>query len=505
MIKIHYNDDQDELFKALGGVMSRFIDYDARIKSACSEVISRKVLDDLRPPKGEFAQHMIIMGAGEPWSYNRNGDFFSIKVCAERFPTFMSHGAYYREHNHRSVKNSIGTIKFAAYNEKMARIELVVHGVISKAPDIYESIKRGDARANSMSARVTGDVCSICANFAKTTKEYCTHAADHMTQYLPEFRKYAFVLNPVPTFFDASDVAHPADRTAHYLEYKFADNEMRKAAAASNIVIPGADWAEYEKVCLPDGVEWSHAKQARLERLASHEQWLHQAMKEKGVDPVNGIIGDVSNNEKLAFACEAGSKMFSGELSDSDLAAFRKLRPGSFFGELAKRAAILPFRSFVAYVENKGMAQILSDPSVKKACSCILPQIFSRLLSDGAGCGNVSDSLFDGSSPGVLNADPNLNDPINKLMDDAGQKFNLHAEPMRRRIMRITIIKSASELPKARLGEMEISNDSRADFLAGIYGLYKVSALNAIDQNRHEPITEQHELAVVSHNRFCDT
>lgn len=496
MIKVHYNDDQDALFKACGGLMARFIDFDARVKSAASEVITRPLLEQFRPPKTHFAQHMTIMGDGEMWGWNRNGDNWSKLANTTRCHTFVTNGAYYREHNHRSRNLAIGEIKYAAHNPAMGRVELITWGDISKCEDIYESVKKGEYRSNSMSARVPFDVCSCCGKKSRSPADYCKHAAHRMNQWIEEFRKYAYVDNPEPTFFDASDVANPADRTAHAIEYLcHGDGELMKAASATHGIITGTQWAEVNGVCIPDERPpiFDPIKQATLQSLADEAKWFNDAYAEQQ------RLGGAIQSPKLAFACSIAPKMFDEDLSDSEIQTLRRVRQASLFGELAKRAAILPFRTFLAYATGKPIDEIRTCSSVKRAAS-ILPQVFERLLGDGCGCSNVSGDMFNASSPGVISVDPGVNDPVNQLLSTAEEKFSIAPEPMKNRVIHITIIKSGSEVINYR---DEPVNENLANMYAGIYGMYKVAALTEIKRYCPENISEVQTLLLAAHNNFA--
>ena len=92
-----------------------------------------------------------------------------------------------------------------------------------------------------------------------------------MGQYIPKF-------NVRPTFFDISDVANPADRIAHHLQYMFADSpELSKSASAE---FPFSDMlAERAGVMLPDDMDtvlgcMDRSSMKSLEKLASAESYL---------------------------------------------------------------------------------------------------------------------------------------------------------------------------------------------------------------------------------------
>lgn len=494
MIKEHAQDDQEHLFKACGGHMNFLLDADSRIKSAASEVISKQLVQQFLPPKGHFAQHMIIMGDGEAYGANRNGDFWSKKACVDRHPTFVSHGAYYREHRHRSKDQSIGEIKYAAHNPKMQRTELIVWGNIKKAEDIFESLKKGEARSNSMSARVAYDTCNCCAQKSPSPAVYCKHAAKQMNQWVPEFNKYAYVDNPNPTFFDASDVGYPADRIAHYLEYAFPDAEMRKSASANNYVVNGAEWAKFSGICIPDAPElqltpWQNNL---LEKLASHEQWIANSF----------VSGDAyrSLDAKLAFVREISPKLYNRDLNDSEISELRNLRPQTFFGKMASAAAILPFRTFLAYVQGRTMDDLNNDPAVKLAATEVLPRVFRKLVKDGCACCALNPQIFNGNSEGTVAIDPNVNDPVSKLLTEMGHAYTVNPEAVKKRAVHITITKSGSYSPANYRENSNVENNS-AEFLAGIYGMYKLAALQDM-YNRGIFISEPIELLLTANNSY---
>lgn len=496
MIKIHFQDDQDALFKACGGHMTRLIDFGARVKSAASEAIPKSVIERFKPDADHFLQHMIIMGDTETYGQNRNGDGWSKSANEKYHPTFVTHGAYYREHNHRSKDLSIGPIKYAAYNPEMARTELLVWGNIKKAEDIYEALKRGDGRSNSMSARVPNDRCNCCGHVAKTPEYYCKHAKHQMNQWVPEFKKYAFVWNDQPTFFDASDVAYPADRTAHYLEYRFPDGEMRKAASADGHVILGTDWAKFAGVVIPDGGRvFEGIKAAWFKKLVDEERWMRAAVQDTNAH---------TSNMKLAFALEVGPKLLCTELSDEEIKTARSMRPGTFFGELAKRASVLPFRTFTAYATGKSLAEVDADPAVKIAAET-LPEVFTALEEDGCGCSDAPD-MFDGSSPGVINIDPGKNDPVEKLMASAQDKFDVEKEPVKKRVMEESAEKEASAFSKLiTRGDAIVTPEiaARGRQLAGLYGLYKVAALSDMSMHSGKQIDDLQVTLLTAHNFFA--
>lgn len=216
---------------------------------------------------------------------NKNGDAWPKQALENRHNTFVTHGHFFREHRNRDPKKKIGDIKYAAFDGGpggMHRVELLCWGHKEKAAEEYQMAKEGQELSFSMSARIPEDYCSCCKKASRSPVDYCVHLREHMLQYLPEFKKYAYADNPNPTFFDNSRVRRPADRIAHYLEYRFPDEELRKAASAQSQVILGTDWAEYEGLTLPDHLPPLQLVQRELaEKLAALEQQVEDILLNK--------------------------------------------------------------------------------------------------------------------------------------------------------------------------------------------------------------------------------
>jgi hypothetical protein len=193
-------------------------------------------LRDIKIAKDEYPAHAIAVGAHEFWGFNRNGDGFPEKACQDYAHTFVKFGAPYRSHQNKPEKGhpTYGTIKLAAYNPLMRRIELLVAFNAEKtaaernkgflADMEIEKLARGDDLPGSMAARVPYDECVYCHNKAASRDDYCTGATcaaggckDHLTDIVKLGNDviHMGVLNPHPGFFDWSTVFRPAERTGY--------------------------------------------------------------------------------------------------------------------------------------------------------------------------------------------------------------------------------------------------------------------------------------------------
>lgn len=172
------------------------------------------------------------MTAGESWSCNENGDFFSRKDLRNKHHTFVGSAFVYRDHHNKpgSGHPRFGRPVFSQFNDRMDRVELVLkiakHDIeeggikFSSGQDILARIERGDLLPVSMGTKVKFDVCSYCGHRSKTVKEYCDHLHPDrmglMGKYLNGIRVYA--INPDPDFFDISIVVVGAEKTSFTFE-----------------------------------------------------------------------------------------------------------------------------------------------------------------------------------------------------------------------------------------------------------------------------------------------
>jgi len=459
--KIHYQCDSDNMLEAAGGQLSFLIE--DGVKMASDSAFSAEDMARHAPGKNQFLQHVIAMGDYEMYGPNRNWDAWSKAANQGRHQTFVSHGHFFREHRNRDAKTQgIGTIPASAYNEKMARIELLVLGDKDKAEEEYQMAKEGKALSYSMSARLKADECSICTKRAATRFQYCDHLKHGMGKYHPEFEKYAFAFNPDPTYFDISRVKNPADRIAHYISYRFPD--MQKAASA-DLTISGADWAEFEGVNLPDSNATGPAvtglqKLKILEKLASMEEWFE-------------LSRPVAQDHQAKFASLL-LDAWDHRMDKSHIDSIREKELSGTFRKLAKRQAILPFDAFMSICTGKDFEELSNDDLFKQACASV-PNIFrvmfnnpdSQPMEHLCEAGSELQSAYYGDPSDKL---------IDNIMGSLSPELSIDSEPVRRRLM-ISVTKSAGQ---KKTVEVSPVITPEADAWALMYGHYKVAALNDI-------------------------
>lgn len=451
--KLHFPGEHEQLLKGCDGQLAQFF-FEGHRKSAASDVFTRQKIAEFAPPPGKFLVHLVAMGTQEAFGPNRNGDGFPKSALDKHLNTFMKHGSFYRDHKNRGPKHSIGDVKAAMMNDKMGRAELLVWGDCEKAAPEYERAKMGKQSSYSMSCRVPADYCSCCDNEAPSVADYCSHLKQSMLQYIPEFKKYAFAENRDPSFFDISDVTNtkPADRTAHYLQYKLGPDHL-KAASSESQIITGADWAEFEKIDLSE-----------VSLSSQHVQMLQKIASAKHTQ----LPGNIEQLIKNAST--------DAQLSDRELDILRGLQPGSLFYELAKRAGVMPLRTFTAYSTGMSMEELSADPIVKQA-EARRDQAFDKAACCHGG-GDILDMLT-ASDEFSASFDPNNTDLAQQVMDAAIDKFSLQSESMGHRAMS-SIAGNAPPTVHITVVKMAAAQERKVDALLATYGLYKLAAMQDI-------------------------
>lgn len=232
-------------------------------KLAGESYVPQRIIDfmaNCRPREDGRYILLNALGAGEYWGSNRNGDYFpewSLKgdpppphiedfIRRKGLPmpsewgykTFERWAYPYRHHLNHDPVHSIGErVCCAAYNERMHRVELIIFIFTAKAKDIVDRLDKGDPIPWSMGAKLMWDVCSICHNAARNRNEYCAHLKTMLNRILPDGSK-VFAYNYFPRFFDISEIAVPADRSAYSLKKVAGFMESGEAEA---IWVPGQD------------------------------------------------------------------------------------------------------------------------------------------------------------------------------------------------------------------------------------------------------------------------
>jgi hypothetical protein len=462
--------EHDELVKAAGQIATFFENFSG-VKSASSNVFTEELMQKHVPDDDHFGVHLVAMGCGEDYGFNKNGDWWNRDMLVRRHNTFQKNGHFFREHNNRDPKLKIGDVVATAWNDKMGRVELIVHGNKRKAEPEYRRAKEGKQSSYSMSARVPYDICSCCRNKAKNSSVYCTHLKDHMTQWLPKFTKFAYAINEEGTFFDISDVANPADRTAHYLEYLFApeDREMAKAASEGRGFLFSDLQAKLAGVKLPEEVLMGASTFERrkwLEKFAAVEEYIEQATDH----PEKFSQGDL----KYQFLkCAVAYGFDPMALNDQQLDSLRSIEPDILFFQMAKRGAVFPFLPFYAYITSQTIKQASENPVYLYAAERLLPKMFREALVKQADS-EIENMFVSASLTKAASCAPP--DPVQKVMDQVSKDFSIEPGVAKSRILH-----NSANMPDlagrgvAAGGSATDAVVKQAKIYAQAYAMYKVA------------------------------
>lgn len=216
----------------------------------------QELVESLKPQAGRLYILNSALGAGEYVGFNLRDDWFTEeglvheppgwhdipvwdidkrrraanweeevpgwgKLCWG-YPSFYNANRYHH-HANQDDKKTRGRVLGAFWDKRMRRVVLVSEVVEELCKkwgvlDTYERIKRGDFPDTSMGARVPGDLCSYCGNWARTPAEYCKHLNGSDPEFgrgkiLPDGRKMG-MYNLHPRFFDDSFVFVGAEKSA---------------------------------------------------------------------------------------------------------------------------------------------------------------------------------------------------------------------------------------------------------------------------------------------------
>lgn len=445
--KIITGDSQEELIKQAGRLVQVW-ESGRHIKSAASPLFKRAELEALAPPKGHFMTHAITMGSSDLYSANRNADCFPHKELLRKHATFVTHGANYHEHRNQKPEYACGQIKAAKYDEKLQRGEVVFWSEIEKAAKQFERARAGEEQHGSMACTVHSDVCDCCGFVSKVASDRCSHIRNTPGVYLPEFRKYAYMINVDPTFKDYSWVERPADRIAHTLTYM---TPLQKAASQHRELRGDELAAIYAQGASP----WLVA----LEKIAEFDQTRHD------------------NPAKQAAAVNILPRAFSGEFDPELLEKMSQhAYPARVMRSMIKRSMVMPLASFNSWVRGVSLAQSLADPTVKEASeklAGIRAIIIQRVSSEPEAAMPFGEAVqqFEPS-------DCCCEDVVDLFMDKARDQFSLRYEALAKRACANTLtLSSPTQLPAS----------AEAFSLGALYNAYlcKVASLVEDDWMHH--------------------
>ncbi len=454
----------DEPAMRLVDVHSRGVDRGWMYKRAA--MFSREILD-LRPEPGHSYLHLLAMGALESVGVNRNSDGFNEKAgmyevpepapgvhkhiklaggLMEYYPTFVTNGHVYPHHRNTDPSKAIGSIKHAAYNKDMRRVELIIR--VPHGPDWdteLQKLAEGKDLAVSMAAKVPYDTCTICGNRAPSRAQYCDHMAKHATEITKSGHQIGNI-NDQPNFFDISKVFKPADRIAYVLH---------KVASAGDLLLPlttGAQLAEELGLGALSPVTF---KQSAIARKLAAANKLAEIEK---------IIETVAHGN-MAGGCA------TAPIGDSDMSQLQGCNLCDTLQSLNDAKICLSVQDFFRLVMggSKCAAQASDISMVEK----MLPGLFTRLQKSGALANLAADESY---SPSGRQASRFVRATIEKL----GADHSVSLAPVTHRASTAIISGRAMNVKTA----CEVTNTTKnAEFLSNEYAKYVITFAGVHDED----------------------
>lgn len=487
MIKISYSTDQESLLRDCGNLFT-LVDSPSMIKRASTSGITREMLQDLKPDKDHFLVHYVALGDHEHYGFNRNADTFTKEACQKYHHTFVKNGHFFKEHNHYSPKLAIGQIKASAYNEDMGRVEVAVWAHKKKAASLLEKIKNGVDPTSSMGCKIAFDRDSCTGKLSPDPSHYEPHMKNSPGQWVEEFKKYAFVYNDDPNWFDLSDVKKPADRIALYIRYQGLpeDSYTKVASAESGIIIPGAVMGE---------LLWGNRESMNSEYTKIANLFL------EAEEQFEDLLSEENTSDESIFVKNACLNSFdpSDTLEDSDFSTLQRLRPESVFYKLANSGIVLPFKDWLKYTQDMSDEELNSNDTVKYATTILLPKGF-KLLSENP----VDPKPYEGGRYSAENDGANCSE-IDKLMRRAADKFGVSEEPLCKRVISITIMCSSSpKIKSASDCSFEPSDKQIEEAQQWVrhYCAYKCAAAKQISEIHNKKLDKNMVMLLTTQNKI---
>lgn len=419
---------------------------------------------------GQTDLHIIALGAYEGTGFNRNGDMFKEADCINNCHYFKDSGrAVHRHHKNKPNDPKYGTIKAAAYNPEMRRVELIVGLDNEKCADILDEQSRKGNTNWSMASKQAYDVCTWCGHKAKTDDDRC----EHIPASVGEINKKGEMCgmeNPDPRWFEISYVHRPADRIG--MSLKMASSNVRPLLPRDHLAIYTGFTPPTEDIVLS---KKASDKRHLLTKLAAMEKHLDAVAKNQGK----------SGGKDLYLARQAGKINKGPKIKDKpqDMDKLRQHDPKKAFKATADKGVVMGPDDFSQYAMGDRV-----QPEAVEGMKSHLPDIYSQLEQDPAAAGQaVNNEQFEpaGGAEGA-----GLPHELQELVSSLIGNHSLMGEHAANRVLKITIevggnsdgkgkpVGALKEAPKPEQKSKEAFDKE----LAKVYATYKLAALNYLDE-----------------------
>jgi hypothetical protein len=418
---------------------------------------------DIKPENGYAFVHVITTGAMEKYASNNNADGFNetagpytgdngktIQLAGglkQYHSTFTKYGAVYLNHfNSKKGGTPSGTIAAETYNPEMCRGELILKLPMSKWAADIEALDRGEPFFVSMGCGVPYDICSVCLNQAPDRKSYCEHLKYAANTLRPSGR-LVMAINDQPHFHDISKVGKPADRIAFALR--------KVAAEGAGLLEPEVAAPLWVPLSVINAV--SSRKEASRIGLLDKLAELEKRIQAQGLAPAEKDLADA----------------FGKECEPDQITRLMKIPLGELMASTQRANVMLPPKTLIMVVTRRPAADI---PGLAELPAAIR-SVFGGLRERGDLFHELTD---DGSyAPGLCCPAQATTELVNGMKRD----FSLDDEPVRQRVIRITIHGGRPEQGEKTAND---SASAEAQVLAREYAKYQLSYLAGRPRNEAE-------------------
>lgn len=256
MIKVTHSSDISSTVGVGGEIVKSASDLQKQ-----ASTIFKCEYDALKPPKGQTGIHLVALGDSEAYPMNRNGDLFSKEACIKYHQTFVKHGHVFQHHRNKDPKKAIGTIKAAAYNPAMHRIELYIWADNEKAKDHLERLEKTGEVPFSMACFRAGTPILTKDGFKpveaiKEGDEVLTHTGKWkpvlrtMSRKSPDYCELSFV----------SWGSRTLEVTGNHRVLAASFDDLERKFRKDRIAHPGHAWKRRHRAILHTTAKWKEVR-----------------------------------------------------------------------------------------------------------------------------------------------------------------------------------------------------------------------------------------------------
>ena len=474
MIKVTYSTD----ISSTVGVGGEIVKSESELGKQASTIFKMDY-EALKPPKGMTGIHLVALGDSDAYPMNRNGDLFSKEACQKYYETFVKHGHVFQHHRNKDPKKAIGSIKAAAYNPDMHRIELYIWADNEKAHDHLERLEKTGEVPFSMACTVPNDRCSVCNAIRERPGDNseCEHIKWSLGKIAEDGTQIG-TFNDQPKWFDISFVGRPADRIAWNLK-------TASAMPDELTINSSVKQAEVEGYTLPDDIAIESATAKRkfdiMRKLADAyskcEAWLSGETKPTGRD-------------RYTFELR---KLAGAKLDDSVLMSLRELDPSCAFAALGDAGIVMDAPSFFKYAFGPDYNIVEKYlPSIEKAASAAI-----REAVETASCAEFCNcSRFDAAKAGILSKP--LPFGLKEAMAKSAAAFGFGTIDAVTSILEVEATGIAPSFSAKAEKTAETVDPAVSGKLARKYAMYKIAALCAVMDGKVGSALNEDDVVFVS-------